>query len=85
MALRIESIGTAFYGTSIDRVFIRKRCESHPSFRSSSLAGCASRSAFDPGRELDNRMESIPLKPIKQLRGFAKGIDTTVERDQDRV
>jgi hypothetical protein len=30
-------------------------------------------------------MESIPLKPIKQLRGFAKGIDTTVERDQDRV
>ncbi len=33
----------------------------------------------------DNRMERIPLRPIQQLRGFVKGIDTTVEREQDRV
>ena len=34
----------------------------------------------------DNRIELIPLRPIPQIRGFLKGIDTTVERDrEDRV
>ncbi|HEV2381945.1 MAG TPA: AbrB/MazE/SpoVT family DNA-binding domain-containing protein [Terriglobia bacterium] len=33
----------------------------------------------------DNRMEFILLKPIKQMRGFLKGIDTQVDRDRDRV
>lgn len=33
----------------------------------------------------DNRLELIPLKPIKKARGFLKGIDTTVERNGDRV
>ena len=33
----------------------------------------------------DDRVEFIPLKPMKQMRGFLKGIDTTVERDEDRV
>ena len=27
----------------------------------------------------------IPVQPIEEMRGFAKGIDTTVERDKDRV
>jgi len=31
------------------------------------------------------RIELIPLKPMKELRGFLKGIDTTVLRDKDRV
>ncbi|HXJ91609.1 MAG TPA: AbrB/MazE/SpoVT family DNA-binding domain-containing protein [Terriglobia bacterium] len=33
----------------------------------------------------DGRMEFIPLRSIKQMRGFVKGIDTTVERDRDRL
>lgn len=32
-----------------------------------------------------NRIEIIPIKEIKELRGFLKGIDTTVERERDRV
>ena len=32
-----------------------------------------------------NRIELIPLKPIKELRGLLKGIDTDVKRDSDRV
>lgn len=32
-----------------------------------------------------NRIELIPLKPMKELRGILKGIDTRVERDSDRV
>lgn len=32
-----------------------------------------------------NRIELIPIKPMKKLRGFLKGIDTNVEREKDRV
>ncbi len=32
-----------------------------------------------------NRIELIPLKPMKELRGLLKGIDTDVERESDRV
>jgi AbrB family looped-hinge helix DNA binding protein len=32
-----------------------------------------------------NRIELIPVKPIKKMRGFLKGIDTTIERESDRV
>lgn len=33
----------------------------------------------------ENRIEFIPVRKLKKLRGFLKGIDTTVERDKDRV
>ena len=32
-----------------------------------------------------NRIELIPLKPMKEMKGFLKGIDTKVERDDDRL
>jgi len=32
----------------------------------------------------DNRIEMIPVKPIREARGFLKGIDTSVEREPDR-
>ena len=32
-----------------------------------------------------NRIELIPIKPMKQMRGFFRGIDTDVPRDEDRV
>jgi AbrB family looped-hinge helix DNA binding protein len=31
------------------------------------------------------RIEVIPLKPMKEMKGFLKGIDTTVAREEDRV
>jgi len=31
------------------------------------------------------RIEVIPLKPIKEMKGFLKGIDTTVVREEDRI
>ena len=31
------------------------------------------------------RIELIPLKPMKEMRGFLKGIDTTVDREEDRL
>lgn len=31
------------------------------------------------------RIELIPLRPLREIRGFLRGIDTTVEREPDRV
>jgi AbrB family looped-hinge helix DNA binding protein len=31
-----------------------------------------------------DRVELIPVKPVKQTRGFLKGINTNVQRDPDR-
>ena len=31
------------------------------------------------------RIELVPLRPLKSLRGIFKGIDTDVKRDQDRL
>jgi len=32
-----------------------------------------------------NRIELIPIKPMKKMRGFLKGIETDVKRDKDRI
>jgi AbrB family looped-hinge helix DNA binding protein len=32
-----------------------------------------------------NRIELIPLKSMREMKGFLKGINTKVQRDQDRV
>ena len=32
-----------------------------------------------------DRIELIPIRPMKQMQGFLKGIDTNVERDEDRL
>jgi AbrB family looped-hinge helix DNA binding protein len=32
-----------------------------------------------------DRIELIPERPIKSMRGFLQGIDTSVPRDEDRV
>lgn len=32
-----------------------------------------------------NRIELIPIKPMKTMKGFLKGLDTEVERGKDRL
>ena len=32
-----------------------------------------------------DRMEFIPVRPIKQMRGFLRGMDTGIEREGDRL
>ena len=34
---------------------------------------------------IDNRVELIPVRSARSMRGFLKGIDTRVDRDADRV
>ncbi len=48
------------------------------------------RLGLEPGQKIqalayDNRIEFIPVKPLKSMRGFLHGIDTTVRREKDRV
>lgn len=33
----------------------------------------------------EDHIELIPLRPIRDMRGFLEGIDTTVEREADRT
>ena len=45
---------------------------------------------LQPGQKVqailyDKRIELIPIQPMSAMRGFLKGIDTTVEREADRV
>jgi AbrB family looped-hinge helix DNA binding protein len=32
-----------------------------------------------------NRIELIPIKPMRDMKGFVQGIDTGVSRDEDRA
>jgi AbrB family looped-hinge helix DNA binding protein len=45
---------------------------------------------LSPGQKVeaivyDDRIELIPVRPIREMRGFLKGIDTTVDREDDRL
>jgi len=35
--------------------------------------------------QYENRIELVPIKSPKALRGFLKGIDTSVDRESDRI
>jgi AbrB family looped-hinge helix DNA binding protein len=45
---------------------------------------------ISPGQKLraialNGRVELVPVKPARALRGFLRGIDTTVRREKDRL
>ena len=45
---------------------------------------------LEPGQMMQviaygNRIELLPVRNISEMRGFLKGIDTTVEREADRL
>jgi AbrB family looped-hinge helix DNA binding protein len=48
------------------------------------------RMGLEPGMRLhvfnhDDRVEFIPVRSPKPMRGFLKGMDTTIEREEDRL
>jgi AbrB family looped-hinge helix DNA binding protein len=45
---------------------------------------------IQPGQKVhvliyENRIEMIPVIPLEETRGFLSGIDTSVEREEDRL
>jgi len=46
--------------------------------------------ALVPGQKIqaiayENRIELIPIQPLQQMRGFLRGIETDVPREEDRT
>ena len=46
--------------------------------------------SLKPGEKMrviryQNRVELIPVRPIESLRGILNGMDTSIERDDDRL
>jgi AbrB family looped-hinge helix DNA binding protein len=44
---------------------------------------------LEPGQKVeaiayDDRIELVPIRPLRAMRGFLRGIDTRVEREKDR-
>lgn len=45
---------------------------------------------LDPGTQLQvvcsgDRLEFIPIRSVKAMRGFLRGMDTNIEREDDRL
>lgn len=45
---------------------------------------------LSPGQKIhalvyEDRIELVPVRPIKKMRGFLKGIDTRIDREADRA
>lgn len=48
------------------------------------------RLGLEPGQKVqalmyENRIEFIPVRSLKSMRGFLSGIDSTIRRERDRV
>lgn len=48
------------------------------------------RLGLEPGQKVqalvyENRIEFIPVRPLKRMRGFLQGIDPTLRRERDRA
>lgn len=45
---------------------------------------------LEPGQKVqaiayENRIELIPVRPLRSMRGFLRGMDTAVRRERDRL
>lgn len=45
---------------------------------------------LEPGQRVqaiayNNRIELIPMRPMRQMRGFIQGIETDIPREEDRI
>ena len=61
-----------------------------PKFQVVIPKGIRERLKLRPGQKVqailyDDRIELVPVRPAKALKGFLKGIDTTVAREDNRL
>lgn len=82
----LESFFFPFYGDDIDMEIVTVS----PKFQVVIPLSIRRELDLQPGMKLhvfrhDDRVEFMPLKSIKGMRGFLKGIDTSIEREDDRL
>ena len=90
VAWQIWSIALSYYDCLIDRELVMTVVTVSPKFQVVIPKDVRESMGIFSGQKLQvltyqNRIELIPLKPMKKMKGFLKGIDTDVVRDNDRV
>lgn len=80
----------AYDGRVIDREYTMPTVTVSPKFQVVIPQEVREALAIRPGEKLqvfqfNNRIELVPVRPIREMRGFLRGIDTNLERDPDRL
>ena len=82
-------MGLRYYESNIDGV-IMTTVKVSPKYQVVIPKAIRELLSIKPGEEVqvipfEDRIELIPVKKITEMRGFLKGIDTTIEREGDRL
>ena len=88
-AIQRRLIGRAYYTSSIDKETVDTVTIS-PKFQVVIPRALRERLGLKPGQKVqaiayENRIELIPVRPLRTMRGFLAGIDTRVSRERDRL
>ena len=80
----------AFYEITIDNEVRMETTTVSPKYQIVIPKNIRRQMNIQPGQKLQviqygDRIELIPLREARELRGFIKGIDTTIEREPDRL
>jgi AbrB family looped-hinge helix DNA binding protein len=78
------------YFMNKDRSFFMETVTVSPKFRVVIPRSIREKLQIEVGRKvhaiaLQDRVELIPVRPVRSMRGFLKGLDTRITRDSDHV
>lgn len=84
--MKLESIDISLYYAAIDMETVTLS----PKFQVVIPRSIRESLQLKPGEKLRvfeyaHRVEFMPVRPIQQMRGFLRGMDTTIECEEDRL